>query len=118
MFAYYLRLAFKSLKRNPILSSLMVAAIALGIGSSMTTITVNYLMSANPIPEKSDVLYHVQVDSWDPQRPQHQQVDVGDNLSAIDEWKLRLRVPRFAWQCHDPQPRHLQVYFSFQLWTQ
>lgn len=66
MFAYYLRLAFKSLKRNPILSTLMVAAIALGIGSSMTTITVNYLMSANPIPEKSDVLYHVQVDSWDP----------------------------------------------------
>ncbi len=66
MFSYYLRLAFKSIRRNPILSALMVAAIALGIGSSMTTITVNYLMSANPIPEKSDVLYHVQVDSWDP----------------------------------------------------
>lgn len=69
MFSYYLKLAFKSIKRNPILSALMVAAIALGIGSSMTTITVNYLMSANPIPEKSDVLYHVQVDSWDPNNP-------------------------------------------------
>ena len=66
MFNYYLRLAFKSMKRNPILSALMVAAIALGIGASMTTITVNYLMSANPIPEKSDKLFYVQVDSWDP----------------------------------------------------
>ncbi|MCC2615352.1 ABC transporter permease [Aestuariibacter halophilus] len=69
MFSYYLRLAFKSLRRNPILSALMVAAIALGIGSSMTTITVNYLMSADPIPEKSDQLYYVQVDSWDPNNP-------------------------------------------------
>lgn len=69
MFTYYLRLAFKSIRRNPILSGLMVAAIALGIGSSMTTITVNYLMSADPIPEKSSVLYHVQVDSWDPNNP-------------------------------------------------
>lgn len=66
MFAYYLRLALKSIKRNPILSALMVTAIALGIGASMTTITVNYLMSANPIPHKSEQLFYVQLDSWDP----------------------------------------------------
>ena len=69
MFGYYLKLALKSIKRNPILSALMVAAIALGIGSSMTTITVNYLMSADPIPEKSQQLFYVQVDSWDPTSP-------------------------------------------------
>lgn len=69
MFSYYLRLALKSIKRNPILSALMVTAIALGIGSSMTTITVNYLMSSDPIPEKSAQLFHVQVDSWDPNEP-------------------------------------------------
>ncbi|KXI28990.1 ABC transporter permease [Paraglaciecola hydrolytica] len=66
MFSYYLKLAFKSIKRNPILSLLMVTAIALGIGASMTTITVNYLMSADPIPQKSHQLFYVQVDSWDP----------------------------------------------------
>ena len=66
MFSYYLKLAFKSIKRNPILSLLMVTAIALGIGASMTTITVNYLMSADPIPQKSQQLFYVQVDSWDP----------------------------------------------------
>ena len=68
MFNYYLKLAFKSFKRNPILTGLMVAAIALGIGASMTTVTVNYLMSADPIPSKSGQLFHVQVDSWDPNR--------------------------------------------------
>ena len=66
MFNYYLKLAFKSFRRNPILTGLMIAAIALGIGASMTTITVNYLMSADPIPSKRGQLFHVQVDSWDP----------------------------------------------------
>ncbi|MCV2883917.1 ABC transporter permease [Aestuariibacter sp. AA17] len=69
MFSYYLRLAFKSMGRNPILSALMVAAIALGIGASMTTITVNYMMSSNPIPEKSEQLFYVQVDNWSPHNP-------------------------------------------------
>ena len=71
MFSYYLKLAFKSIKRNPILSLLMVTAIALGIGASMTTITVTYLMSADPIPHKSHQLFHIQVDSWDPNNPFH-----------------------------------------------
>ncbi|WP_339719877.1 ABC transporter permease [uncultured Paraglaciecola sp.] len=66
MFGYYIKLALKSVKRNPILSMLMITAIALGIGASMTTITVNYLMSADPIPHKSAQLFHIQVDSWDP----------------------------------------------------
>ncbi|MGK0268668.1 MAG: putative ABC transport system permease protein [Paraglaciecola sp.] len=66
MFGYYIKLAIKSVKRNPILSLLMIMAIALGIGASMTTITVNYLMSADPIPHKSHQLFHIQVDSWDP----------------------------------------------------
>lgn len=69
MFSYYLRLSLLSIKRNPILSALMVMAIALGIGASMTTITVNYLMSSNPIPHKSEQLFYVQVDNWDPLDP-------------------------------------------------
>jgi putative ABC transport system permease protein len=47
----------------------MVAAIAVGIGVSMTTLTVYYLMNSNPIPEKSDVLFAVTMDSWNPIRP-------------------------------------------------
>ena len=69
MFNYNLKLALKSMRRNPIMTSLMVAAIAVGIGVSMTTLTMYYLMSSNPIPEKSDVLFAVTMDSWDPLRP-------------------------------------------------
>jgi putative ABC transport system permease protein len=69
MFKYNLKLALKSMRRNPVMTGLMVAAIAVGIGVSMTTLTVYYLMNSNPIPQKSDVLFAVTMDSWSPLRP-------------------------------------------------
>ena len=69
MFKYNLKLALKSMRRNPIMTTLMVAAIAVGIGVSMTTLTVFYMMSSNPIPEKSNVLFAITMDSWNPLRP-------------------------------------------------
>lgn len=69
MFRYNLKLALKSMRRNPAMTGLMVAAIAVGIGVSMTTLTVHHLMSSNPIPQKSDVLFAVTLDSWSPLRP-------------------------------------------------
>ena len=69
MFTYNLKLALKSMRRNPIMTTLMIAAIAVGIGVSMTTLTVYYLMASDPIPEKSDVLFAVTLDSWNPLRP-------------------------------------------------
>ena len=66
MFSYYVKLGLSSIRKNPILSSLMVAAIAVGIGACMTVINIDYIMSGNPIPHRSDLLYHVQLDSWDP----------------------------------------------------
>lgn len=62
MLAYYFQLAIHSLKRNKVLTALMVLAIAVGIGASMTTLTVLHVLSGNPIPEKSARLYRVQVD--------------------------------------------------------
>jgi putative ABC transport system permease protein len=32
----------------------------------MTIVNIDYVMSGNPIPHRSDLLYHVQLDSWDP----------------------------------------------------
>jgi len=69
MFKYNIKLAFKSMRRNPIMTALMVAAIAVGIGVSMTTLAVFYMMNSNPIPEKSDVLFAITMDSWNPIRP-------------------------------------------------
>lgn len=65
MLRYYLKLGILSIRRNPILSALMVAAIATGIGACMTIVNIDYVMSGNPIPHRSDLLYHVQLDSWD-----------------------------------------------------
>jgi len=66
MFNYYLKLGALSIRANPALSALMVAAIAVGIGACMTIVTIKHVMSSNPIAYKNDVLYHVQVDSWNP----------------------------------------------------
>ena len=59
MFGYYLELALRSLRRNKALTALMVLAIALGIGASMTTLTVLHVLAQDPIPEKSGDLYNV-----------------------------------------------------------
>jgi len=63
MFAYYLDLAWRSLRRSPALTALMVLAIALGIGASMTTLTVYHVLSGDPIPGKSERLFYVQLDA-------------------------------------------------------
>jgi putative ABC transport system permease protein len=69
VFVYLLRLAFKSLRRNPVLSALMVVAIGLGIAVSTASVTIYYIYSGNPIPHKSDVLFHVELDNWHPDTP-------------------------------------------------
>ena len=69
MFSYYLRLASKSFRRTPGLTTLMVCAIAFGIGACIVTLTVYHAMSGNPIWWKSNVLYAVTMDSWDPSQP-------------------------------------------------
>lgn len=69
MFGYLLRLAFESLRRNPFLSALMVVAIGLGIAVSTASVTIYYIYSGNPIPQKSDVLFHVELDNWHPDTP-------------------------------------------------
>ncbi|MGL6159249.1 ABC transporter permease [Microbulbifer sp.] len=68
MFGYYISLAVRSLRGTPILSALMVAAIAVGVGASMTTLTLNYMMSRNALAHKDDVLYALQLDNWDPHK--------------------------------------------------
>ena len=88
MFVYYIRLAMISIRRNPILSGLMVAAVGLGIGACMTIVTINYTMGGDPIPQKSDVLFYVQLDSWDPNRPFDEPNEPPDQLTYLDATAL------------------------------
>jgi putative ABC transport system permease protein len=62
MFGYYLDLALRSLKRNKMLTALMVLAIGLGIGASMTMLTVLHVMSGDPLPGRSAQLYYPHID--------------------------------------------------------
>jgi len=60
---YDLQLALKSIRKTPVLSALMVAAIGIGIGASMTIITIFYLMTANPNPDNSEQLFTYGLDN-------------------------------------------------------
>ena len=59
-------MALRSLKRNAVLTLLMVAAIGVGIGASMTMVTVFRAMDGDPIPRKSGQLFAPQLDNWGP----------------------------------------------------
>lgn len=62
MFAYYFDLALRSFRRNKVLTALMVLAIALGIGATMTTLTVFHVLSGDPLPDRSHTLFVPQLD--------------------------------------------------------
>src|SRR5688572_5193299 len=57
MFGYYLALGVRHLRRNPILTGLMVLTLAVGVAAAMSTLTVLRAMSLDPIPQKSDRLF-------------------------------------------------------------
>lgn len=66
MLNYYLRLAVRSLRRNIVLTLLMVAAIGVGISAAMTIYTVLRVMSGDPIPQKSSQLFVPTINNWEP----------------------------------------------------
>src|SRR5438128_9568700 len=69
MLGYYFRLALTSFQRTAGLTALMVCSIGLGVSVCIVTLTVYHASSSNPIWWKSDRLYAVTMDSWDPNEP-------------------------------------------------
>ena len=65
MLGHELELALRSFKRNRVLTLLMVLAIALGIGATMTTLTVYSTLAADPLPGRSGQTYIVHLDPQD-----------------------------------------------------
>jgi putative ABC transport system permease protein len=66
MSTYYFRLGLRSLRRNPVLTGLMIMAIGFGVAASMTTFAVFRAVSGNPIPWKSSQLFVPQIDGFGP----------------------------------------------------
>jgi putative ABC transport system permease protein len=78
MFSYYLQLGLRSLRRNPVLTGLMVMAIGFGVAASMTTYSVFRATSRDPIPQKSSQLFMTQLDNWGPDH-----IEKGEPESAL-----------------------------------
>ncbi|MDO1528251.1 ABC transporter permease [Fulvimonas sp. R45] len=97
MFGYYLDLALRSLRRHMVLGVLMMLAIALGIGASVTMLAVLHNLSGNPLPGRSDVLFHPQVDPRPEDLPGAKD-EPPDDLAYVDAVNLyRLGIaPRRA----------------------
>jgi putative ABC transport system permease protein len=121
MFAYYIRLGLRSLRRNTILTALMVAAIGVGIGACMTALTVFRAMSGDPIPQKSSQLYAPQIDNWGPDKHIGGSVDhLEPELSYIDVIALMkahaakrqtgLYATRQSLRSADPQQKPTKVF--------
>jgi putative ABC transport system permease protein len=68
MLLYNIKIAIKSLRRNPVLTLLLIGAIALGICVSTTFIALRHIFEKDPLPGKSETLFYVRMDNWDPQR--------------------------------------------------
>ncbi len=82
MFTYYLDLALRSLRRSPVLTALMVLAIGLGIGASMTMITVLHVMTRDPLPGRSAHLYRPQLNPL-PLNYNYKPGEVGSPTAAL-----------------------------------
>jgi putative ABC transport system permease protein len=88
MLGYYLQLAVRSLRRNPILTTLMIAAVGVGIGASMTMLTTLRAMSGDPIPDKSSKLFAPQIDVWGPDPHSSYGIRLPDQFTYRDAMAL------------------------------
>lgn len=88
MLRYYLKLGALSIRANWALSTLMVTAIAIGIGACMTIVTVRHVMADNPIEHRNDVLFHVQLDNWNPNDPYEEPNEPPEQVTYLDATAL------------------------------
>lgn len=64
MFSYYLKLSFINFKRSPSLYALVLLTLSVGVGLVCANFALISVMSGDPIPEKSDRLIHVSMNTW------------------------------------------------------
>lgn len=89
MFSYYVDMALRSLKRSLVLTALMVLAIGLGIGATMTMITVLHAMTSDPLPGRSATLFTPHLDPMPAGfKPRGKGPSPADNLTWPDAMAL------------------------------
>jgi putative ABC transport system permease protein len=101
MFRYYLALGFRSLRRNPVLTTLMVLTLSIGVAASMTTLTLLHGMSGDPIPNKSDVLFVPRLDNGPGENPDSdgdppEQVTHRDAMALWEQARGKRQTPIYG----------------------
>ncbi len=64
LMAYNLKLALISFKRAPSLYFLVILTLSVGVGLLCANLALVNSMASDPIPEKSDKLFHISMNSW------------------------------------------------------
>jgi putative ABC transport system permease protein len=64
MLNYYLKLSLQSITQRKGLSLLIAFTLGMGIAACIITYSLIYLISKDPLPEKSAKLFHIQLDNW------------------------------------------------------
>lgn len=69
MFFYQCQLAWRSIKKTPILCALMVLSLACGIAAAMISYAQQYAITRNPFVHKDNTMFMLQTDSWHLKEP-------------------------------------------------
>ncbi|KZN59240.1 hypothetical protein N473_03530 [Pseudoalteromonas luteoviolacea CPMOR-1] len=101
MISYYTKLAILSLWKTRYMSLLAVIVIAVGIAATMTTYTINHMMTKDPLPSKSDSLFLVRLNNWSPESAYKNRdvetapiyLSVQDAVNLIRHDKAQAQIP-------------------------
>lgn len=121
MFAYYLDLARRGLRRAPGLTAWTLLTLALGIAACMTTLTIYHVLAADPIPTKSERLFYVRLDAqglerYVPGSPPNQQLTRRDAENLLRDAHAQRQTVSSGGsamvQRGDDKPRHMDLRFA------
>jgi putative ABC transport system permease protein len=108
MLGHDLRLALLSIRRNPLVAALVVAVIAIGIGTSVVAITLYHAKAGNPIWWKNDVLFRVLIDS----RPAPDETEKDQPHAEYPPFSLIYRDALAIYQSKIPERSVMMSYSS------
>ena len=72
MLSYYLKLSWHNVKRAPVLFALVTLTLAIGVGLLCANLALVNTMASDPIPHKSDKVFHVSMNTWPEDDPYEQ----------------------------------------------
>ena len=65
MLGFHFKLAIKSIKKTPWISTVSILAISIGIAVATASTVLHHVLSRDPLPHKSENIYSVRIDTWE-----------------------------------------------------